>query len=197
MGLREGYDIILTRKLDLLHEAGYTRDLDIKQPADRALMRLFCLGNTFDADSADVFDVAFTARISEDDRRLLIHGLNTDGSMEEPAVQPTYAPAMLTKALKNTASGSQEEQIAVVTAMLRYLARCMDLQPANLERLRKGVTVIERDVKKLIPVLDSEEFRKNPNILDQETIPEDQEANMAPGYGEPRGWREMTTSQRD
>ncbi|KAJ9609882.1 hypothetical protein H2200_006211 [Cladophialophora chaetospira] len=181
MPLREGYDIILRRKLELLHRAGYARNFDIGKREDRALMRLFCLGNTSNAENADVFYTAFTERIPEETREQLTHGLNIDGSIEEPAVQPTYIPAMLTKAIGNTASGSQEGKIKAVTAMLRYLGRCMVVEPSNVEKLPKGVTVIERDVRKIIPVLESEEFKRDPDVLDKESIPDDQVANMAPG----------------
>jgi hypothetical protein len=181
MPLREGYDIILRRKLALLHQAGYSRQFDITRPQDRALMRLFCMGNTSNADNADIFYTAFTERIPDETRTQLTHGLNLDGSVEEPAVQPTYIPAMLTKAMGNTANGSREEKISAVAAMLRFLGRCLVVEPQNLQRLPRGVTVIERDVRKIIPVLESERFKTNPDVLDEESIPEDQVANMAPG----------------
>ena len=180
MPLRKGYDIILIRKLELLRKAGYSREFDIDKPADRALMRLFSLGNTSSADSADIFCTAFTDRIPAKTREQLIHGLNVNGSVEQPAVQPTYIPAMFTKALGNTANGSQEEKINVIAAMLRYLGRCLVVESSSLENLPRGVTVIERDVRKIIPILDSEDFKNNPDILDKESIPEDQVANMAP-----------------
>ncbi|KAK5344386.1 hypothetical protein LTS03_011816 [Exophiala xenobiotica] len=181
-GLREGYDIILTRKLELLHQAGYQRDFDIQNPSDRALMRLFCLGNTSNAQNAEMYCSAFTERIPEATRQNLVHGLNLDGTVEEPAVQTTYIPAMLTKAVGNTGSGKDEGKLMAVTAMLRYLARCLVVDRSRLERLPAGVTVIERDVKKIVPVLESEEFRNNPDVLDKQEIPEDQVANMAQGY---------------
>lgn len=179
MPLREGYDIILRRKLELLHRAGYSRDFDVARKDDRALMRLFCLGNTSNPENADIFYTAFTQRIPIKTREQLVHGLNVDGSIEEPAVQPTYIPAMLTKAMGNTASGSQEEQINAVTATLRYLGRCMVVERSNLDRLPQGVTVIERDVRKIVPVLDSADFKRDPDVLNREGIPEDQVANMA------------------
>ncbi|KIX95401.1 uncharacterized protein Z520_08918 [Fonsecaea multimorphosa CBS 102226] len=179
MSLREGYDIILKRKLKLLHEAGYPRQFDIQDQADRALMRLFCLGNTSNSENADVFYVAFMERLAEEVRETLVHGLNVDGSVEAPAVQPTYLPAMLTKALGNTLNGTQEEKIKAVTAVLRYLTRCMVVEASRLKKLPHRVTVVERDVRKISPVLESEEFKHNPDILDREDIPEDQIANMA------------------
>ncbi|KAK5310993.1 hypothetical protein LTR93_011865 [Exophiala xenobiotica] len=187
-GLREGYDIILTRKLELLHRVGYQRNFDIQNPSDRALMRLFCLGNTSNAQNAEMYFTAFTERIPEATRQSLVHGLNLDGTVEEPAVQTTYTPAMLTKAVGNTGSGKDEGKLEAITAILRYLARCLVVDRSHLERLPVGVTVIERDVKKNVPVLESEEFRNNPDGLDQHQIPEDQVANMTPGLGNSSHW---------
>ncbi|KAK5202966.1 hypothetical protein LTR41_011284 [Exophiala xenobiotica] len=181
-GLREGYDIILTRKLELLDQVGYQRNFDIQIPSDRALMRLFCLGNTSNAQNAEMYCTAFTERIPEATRQSLVHGLNLDGTVEEPADQTTYIPAMLTKAVGNTGSGKDEGKLMAVTAMLRYLARCLVVDRSRLERLPAGVTVIERDVKKIVPVLESEEFRNNPDVLDKQEIPADQVANMVQGY---------------
>nr|KAK5432439.1 hypothetical protein LTR18_011060 [Exophiala xenobiotica] len=169
-GLREGYDIILTRKLDLLHQAGYQRNFDLQNPSDRALMRLFCLGNTSNAQNAEVYFTAFTERVPEAIRQSLVHGLNLDGTVEEPAVQMT-----------STVGGEDEEKLKAIAAMLRYLPRCLVVDRSHLERLPPGVTVIERDVKRIVLVLESEEFRNNPDVVDKHEIPEDQVANMTPG----------------
>ncbi|EXJ77636.1 hypothetical protein A1O3_09864 [Capronia epimyces CBS 606.96] len=182
-GLRAGYDIILMRKLELLHKTGYPRQFDIRVPADRATLRLFCLGNTIHEQNADMYFVAFTQSVSEEIRHTLIHGLNVDGSVDEPAVQPTYMPAMLTKAVGNTSNGTHEEKTQAIVALLRYLARCLVVDRTSLEKLPRGVTVIERDVRKISPVLDSKTFKENPDVLDGEDIPEDQVANLAPEYG--------------
>ncbi|OAP54424.1 hypothetical protein AYL99_11525 [Fonsecaea erecta] len=179
MDVRQGYDIILIRKLELLHQAGYTRQFNVENHTDRALMRLFCLGNTSSPDNADVFYYAFKEGLSEEVREKLVHGLNVDGSIEEPAVQPTYIPAMLTKAVGRTLTGSQEEKIKAVTAVLRYLTRCLELDASSLGKLPRGVTVVERDVRKISPVLESDEFKHDPDILDREDIPGEQVANMA------------------
>lgn len=177
--LKNGYDIILTRKLELLRSVGFAREMDIQNPHDRALMRLFCLGNSANVESGEIFYTAFTDRISDDSRAQLIRGLNVHGSIDEPAVQATYIPAMFTKAMGNTPSGSLEEKINAVAAILRYLGRCMVVDDSAREKLPPGVTVIERDVRKIIPVLDSEEFRRKPEVLDGESIPDGQVANMA------------------
>ncbi|RVX66490.1 hypothetical protein B0A52_09774 [Exophiala mesophila] len=183
MTLRQGYDMILIRKLELLHRAGYKRQFDIHDPTDRALMRLFCIGNTTDTESADVFFVAFRERLSDQTRQKLVGGLNVDGREGCPAVQPTYIPAMLTKAGGNTATGAVEEKVRAITAMLRYLTRCLVVTSEDLVNLPETITVIERDVRKLIPVLDSREFRENPDILDDESIPGNQVANKVSHVG--------------
>jgi hypothetical protein len=179
MSLREGFDIILIRKLQLLHKAGYKRQFVISNLKDRAVMRLFCLGNTTNADSAEVFFKAFTEEVPEQSRQELVTGLNVDGSTSQPAVQPTYIPAMFTKALGNTRTGSQEEKIKAVASVLKYLGRCLIIHPEQRSQLPKDVTVVERDVRNLTPVLESGGFRDNPDILDQEAIPDDQVANRA------------------
>ncbi|KIV78843.1 hypothetical protein PV11_06452 [Exophiala sideris] len=182
MALREGYDIVLIRKLELLRRTGYARQLDIHIPQDRGLMRLLCLGNTTNAQEADLCTTAFTEGISDETRQGLVHGLNLDGTVGEPAVQATYIPAILTQATGNTPSGSVNEKVAAISAVLRYLARCSIVQPESLERLPRGVTVIERDMREIVPVLASTEFSRKPDVLDREDIPADQVANMAPGY---------------
>ncbi|KIW13017.1 hypothetical protein PV08_08204 [Exophiala spinifera] len=177
---RDAYDIVLIRKAELLHRLGYQRVFDVKDNRDRAVMRLFCLANTSNVRDAEMYFESFTERISEDTRQMLISGLNVDGTIESPAVQATYIPAMLTRAASRTLNGTEEEKIKVIGAMLRYLARCLKVDKSSLSQMPKGVTVIERDVRKIIPVLDSEEFKKNPDILDREEIPSAQVANIAP-----------------
>ena len=55
------------------------------------------------------------------------------------------------------------------------------VETSALDRLPRGVTVLKRDVRKIVPVLDSEDFKRDPAILDKESIPDDQVANIAPG----------------
>lgn len=172
--LRQGFDLILTRKLELLHRAGYETDLNIRIPTDRALLRLFCLGNTNSAESADTFYQAFMHAIPAADRDSLVHGLNVDGSEAEPAIQPTYAPAMLAKALANTPHGGPAEQVRALAAMLRYLAKVF-------RRARtittEGVTVVEREVRLVDPAVGGALFRETPEVVILEPVPEDQVAN--------------------
>ncbi|KPI44513.1 uncharacterized protein AB675_8673 [Cyphellophora attinorum] len=173
--LREGFDLILQRKLDLLKAAGYTlaNALTLRNPQHRALARLFCLGNTNSASTAEIFRIAFLERMPEPDRIDLIHGLNVDGSEEEPAIQPTYAPAMLAKALGNTVSGTTEEKVRALVAMLRYLAKVF----RRTRTITEGVTVVEREVRIVDGVVGGEEFRVRPEVVVGCAVPGDQVAN--------------------
>jgi hypothetical protein len=180
--LRQGFDLILTRKLALLSSTGYAfaTTLDIAtSPQDRALARLFCLGNTNSPATAEIFRAAFLDSSSpnllpEADRDTLIHGLNVDGSPAEPAIQPTYTPAMLAKALANTPSGSPEEKVRALVAMLRYLAKVFRRKNTLTNQ---GVTVVEREVRCVDAVVGGEEFRREPEVLVREAVPEDRVAN--------------------
>ncbi|KAK5202434.1 hypothetical protein LTR41_011819 [Exophiala xenobiotica] len=129
-----------------------------------------------------MYFTAFTERIPEATRQSLVHGLNLNGTVEEPAIQTTYIPAMLNKAVGNTVSGQDEEELEAVTAMLCYLARCLVVHRSGLEQFPPGSTVIETGVKEIVPVLKSAEFRNEPNVLKKEECPRDQVADMAPGY---------------
>jgi hypothetical protein len=180
-GLRQGFDLILTRKLALLRKAGYEPypPLDIGEPADRALLRLFCLGNTNSVESAAIFHAAFLGGdggehpLPDSDRQELIYGLNVDGSAEEPAIQPTYAPAMLAKALGNTPGGEFEEKVRACRAMLRYLAKVF----RRKRTITEGVTVVEREVRIVDEVVGGKGFRFEPEVVVGERVPEDQVAN--------------------
>ena len=173
--LREGFDVILERKLALLRDVGYKPHppISITKPQDRALLRLFCLGNTNSVETAEVFRIAFLERLPETDRADLVHGLNVDGSEQEPAIQPTYTPAMLAKAIGNTPNGTREEKIRALLAMLRYLAKVFK----RARTITQGVTVVEREVRIVDAVVGGEVFRHRPEVVVEQRVPEDQVAN--------------------
>lgn len=162
LSLREAYDIIPARKLELLKEAGWDGKLDLGKKRHRALARLFCLGNTNSREGAEMYFKAFDKKISYKDRAMLIEGLNVDGSVDVPAVQTTYAPAMLSKATSNTKQGTREEKVNAIAALLEYLSRCLEISPVERERFRvQRVMVIERDVRVVDEIVGSETFRED------------------------------------
>ncbi|ETN45320.1 uncharacterized protein HMPREF1541_09151 [Cyphellophora europaea CBS 101466] len=171
--LRQGFDLILTRKLELLQKAGFDHSFDINKPTDRAMLRIFCLGNTNSPENAEIFYRAFFDSIPDIEREDLVHGLNVDGSEAEPAIQPTYTPAMLAKAMANTKKGTPEEKVRAIAAMLRYLVRVFK----RARTITQGVTVVEREVRLVDAVVSSAEFKERPEIVTQQPVPEDQVAN--------------------
>ncbi|KAK5100021.1 hypothetical protein LTS08_005736 [Lithohypha guttulata] len=188
LGLREGYDIILIRRVELLERAGWKRaeSLNIRDKDNRALMRLLCIGSAANIETADLYHNTFTGMsLPKSAYKGLVQGLNVDGSLEQPAVQPTYLPAMCAIAIGNTAHGTTQEKMKALSAVLIYLARVLVVEKtsSSFRRLPKGVTVIERDLRKAVkPILESDAFKHNPDILDEAPVPSDEIAKMAEGY---------------
>jgi hypothetical protein len=156
--LRHGYDLILTRRAECLLGQG-VRGLDVKcDPRDRALVRLFCMGNVTTKDKALLYEAAWDA-LDEGTRGKLEKALNFDGAKGEPAVQPTYMPALL---------GRVHGMDALVCAF-RFL--CQVMSATDIEN--PEVVVIERSVYKVLKeVVESEEFQSDPTILEGVDVPE-------------------------
>jgi hypothetical protein len=179
LGLREGYDIILIRRLELLKHNGFKKSLDVTIPEERALIRLFCIGGAASCENAQLYYEAFYG-ICHSTRAALVDGLNIDGSVGKPAVLPTYIPAMLGLALSNTIEGSKEERLLALGSMLRYLTRVLTVREMDLDKVPEKVVVIERDVRSMIEdVVGGEDFRRNPGVLDTISIPDNVIAMLA------------------
>jgi len=148
-------------------------------------MRLLCIGGAANIETADLYHRTFTGGLPKLVYQRIVEGLNVDGSLEQPAVQPTYLPAMCGIALSNTANNTTEERTKALTALLKYLARVLvvDKTSSEFRRLPKGVTVIERDLRKEIEsVLESAAFKHNPDVLDDAPVPSDEVAKMTESY---------------
>ncbi|KAL2844582.1 hypothetical protein BJY01DRAFT_248092 [Aspergillus pseudoustus] len=107
---RGAYDENLRRRLNALVQEGRwegREDLDIAIPEHRALMRLLCICNANTAKSAELVEETFHHYISSDTRRILVRGLNLDGSVDNPAVQATYIPAVCSTAITAAKSHPQ------------------------------------------------------------------------------------------
>ena len=122
--LREGYNKVLTNRGDMLVKRGFRR-LSVHKPDERALLRLLTMGRTADRDQADLFSNAFHA-LSENDRNLLIQGLNVGGFEDETAVLPYYMPAIISEGLENIHDLPQEGKERAVAALMRYLGRVLE-----------------------------------------------------------------------
>lgn len=139
-GLRDGYDLILIRHAQLLQGEGF-RELNARDPEDRALMRLLCMAGVADVEAAKLFDETW-ATLENVTKNSLVRSLNIDGSVAEPAVQPTYMPALLTQAADVGGPTPRQAKQAYLRSALRYLVRGMTtgVKPDG------HTTVIERNV---------------------------------------------------
>lgn len=185
LGLRDGYDANLKRKVELLVDVGWTkgRDLNVCEPEDRALMRLLCICRASNAEEAGFVQKTFSDAISADNRNLLVQGLNVDGSLQRLAVLPTYIPAVCSVVIRNHDAYSNVEKQEALAAVFRYLARTLLVTDEQIQRLPQGVTVIERDLREtILHLVESRRFWENPNILDDVGVPDDGIAKMAEGH---------------
>lgn len=171
MSLRDGYDIVLVQRTALLRCAGF-RSLDVKRPEDRALMRLLCMAGAANLETASLYDDVFSS-LDALTKNSIIHMLNLDGTAAEPAVQPTYMPAMLSTGIKTAKSIAQKKK--ALQSMLRYLARVLTVEAMPSE----PISVIERSVRETLKdVLEGEEFKADPTILENVAVPKDEVAKM-------------------
>ncbi|KAJ6102901.1 hypothetical protein N7486_005328 [Penicillium sp. IBT 16267x] len=155
--LREGYDMILSRKAHFLHEKGFPL-LHVDDSHHRALMRLLCMGNVTTREKADMFKDTWDS-LQASVRDELVYTLNLDGVSGEPAVQPTYMPAFL----------SRIEDKIPLTCSWRYLARIMILEKST----DPSVLVIERSVLSVMKqYVETGNFDKDPTILESIDVPE-------------------------
>ncbi|KAF4463816.1 hypothetical protein FALBO_9358, partial [Fusarium albosuccineum] len=173
-GLRQGYDLILTRRSEMLSDKGF-RVLDIQSLGDRVLMRLLCMGGVTDVETAELYHAVWMA-LDDTTKHSLVYSMNVDGSTAEPAVQPTYMPAMLAQGLAEVSPLSWTDKSRRLQSMLKYLARVMTLTDEPNGR----VIVVERSVLWVVKdVIQSHAFQENPAILEQTDVPKSAVAKSA------------------
>ncbi|KAG8670779.1 hypothetical protein FPOAC2_04078 [Fusarium poae] len=164
--LRDAYDVILTRRGESLHKEGF-KSLNVQHPEDRALLRLLCMGGVADLEMAELYLSVWEA-LDDGAHASLVRTLNIDGSFVEPAVQPTYMPAMLAQGIGKTGSASRHDKEQRLYHMLRYLSRVMVLE----EEQHSHAEVIERSVLWVVKdVVQSRAFQKDPAILERTEVP--------------------------
>ncbi|OTA97868.1 hypothetical protein M434DRAFT_391483 [Hypoxylon sp. CO27-5] len=173
LSLRSGYDLVLTRRLDLLRGKGF-RSLDLQNDDNRALARLLCMSSVADLMTAGLYSRVWTS-LEDDVRQSLRRSLNIDGSVAEPAVQVTYIPALITQAVDANGPGTLEAKERALRSVLHYLCRVMSAP----DKPDGPVSVIERNVLSTLKnVVQSPQFREDPTILEKAPIPESLAAMM-------------------
>ncbi|KAF7177484.1 hypothetical protein CNMCM7691_005737 [Aspergillus felis] len=158
LDVRSGYDLVLARRADRLHGTGF-RLLHVEEDReDRALMRVLCMGGVTSLDTAQRYEAAWRT-LSNATREALVNDLNVVGSQDEPAVQPTYMPALL---------GSVHDDQRALTCALEYLARVMG---ATKDLTDSTPVVVERSVLGVLKrYFDNGDF--DPTILERVDVPD-------------------------
>ncbi|KAK4948178.1 hypothetical protein LTR10_013233 [Elasticomyces elasticus] len=174
--LRQGYDKILTKRGNMLWGKGFRR-LSVSDQKERALLRILAMGRTADKEQAELFCEAFDA-LDNASKDQLIQGLNIDGKVNETAVLPYYMPAIISTTLQNTKDSDKDSKQRALTSLMRYLARVLGSPGAGMVEFEDrqyntevpGI-VIERNMSKAQDMINSPEFKDDPNILNSLEIP--------------------------
>ncbi|CAG8961972.1 hypothetical protein HYFRA_00013752 [Hymenoscyphus fraxineus] len=157
------YNFILKHRAELVHGVGF-RKLDVRDVHDRALTRLLCMGGVVDLTTANLYSKAWLA-IDKNIREDLVEKLNLDGKHGRPAVQATYFPALLSKALDSARPRTDEGRVETLQSCLRYLRRVLQIDELIED---DAVLVVERDLLRVVNDVDY----TVPNILDSADVPE-------------------------
>lgn len=165
MSPKQGYNCVLLARVEMLREAGFQRRLSIHDPADRALTRLLTMGRVVDAERADCFALAFD-NLTPETQTSLVNALNVDDSSGQVSILFSYAPAIISQALKNT---KDNEQVLVLSALMRFLVRIYTHEKAHPGR--RDCNVRDVCLSFAQETIKSDGFRKNPRILDYLPIP--------------------------
>lgn len=178
---RQGYDKVLTKRGNMLSIKGFRR-LSVSDREERALLRLLTMGRTVDIEQAELFSKAFHA-LDQRNKDQLVTGLNVDGNVNETAVLPYYMPAIISTTLENTKDSDEDSKQRALTSLMRYLAKVLGSPGNDLAGLLPEDTVysgevpgiiIERNMSKAQDVINSAEFKDNPDLLDGLAIPDGQ-----------------------
>lgn len=157
LDLRGGYNLVLIRRAVTLHSKGFRLMQVEASRNDRALMRLLCMGNVTTLETAQLFEATWNS-LDDPTREALVNSLNVDGQRGEPAVQPTYMPAFLSRVKDGRA----------LTFAFRYLCRLMSATDVE----DPSAVVIERSLLGVLKQhVESGEFDQDPTILENISVP--------------------------
>ena len=166
--LRQAYDQILVQRATVLRRAGFSPNLDVAIPAQRALLRILCMGRATNSKQATLIHKAFSA-LSPSIRDELVNGLSVDGVDDGTAVIPYYAPSFFALALRATVDKGDEAKIEALSAVLRFLSRIF--KGTKPERGKKG-RVVECSLNFASKTMSGAEFKGDPSVLDCLEIPD-------------------------
>lgn len=167
----EAYVDVLLDRVKMLH--GQSKDIlpdfDVQQHEDFALARLLCLARASNERIATLICEIFYY-LPDTVRGKLATGLCLHGTVNKPAVLPTYLPSILAQILQPSREDIAEPAL---DAIFCYLADVLSLTGEDLESLPSNVVIVERDMKDILGnCLKNPGFGLNPSkVLGEAPLP--------------------------
>lgn len=162
---KQAYDCLLLSRKGMLEEAGFRKELSINDPADRALLRLLTMGRVVETERAIYFVEAFED-LAPETRQSVVDALDVDGIDGQASIVFTYAPALISEALKNTEG---THQALVLGALMRLFARIHENEKAYRHRQQSNIREVNLSFAQ--EAVQSDAFRKDPRFLDGLSLP--------------------------
>lgn len=166
--LRQGYDEVLVTRASDLQARGFLK-LSVDKPRERTLLRLLSMGRTASREQADRFLKAFN-ELPPQDRKGLVDGLNVNGYNDGKAILPYYMPALFQTMLKTMQDEPAWRQTAALGSLMRFLSRALS---GTHPRPGQKSQIVECNLLFAKETITSNDFRRDPKVLDRLTIPND------------------------
>jgi len=167
------YNTVLDARALLLKRAGFQRSLSTTNSSDRALLRLMCMGRVTDRETAECFEDAFND-LDKMTEQTLSARLNANGlSDADRAVLPYYAPALFARILSYKTPRGADWTRKALLYLMGFLNRAC-IASDNATELCKDY-IITRDLSFILGTLTSDQFKENPAVLDNASLPREQE----------------------
>ena len=170
---RQAYDFVLEQRGHLLVSKGF-KPLDIKDPRERALLRLMSTCRVADKTKAELVVEAFDT-LRNRTRQRLIDGLNVDGINDGEGILLYYIPALFAFAFNSMKDHSKSKKIEALTAVMRLMVRVYANTKPN-----PGTPghVTERNLAFVLDQFstpaDVARFTNDPSVLDSLPLPWEQ-----------------------
>ena len=164
--LRQGYDQVLQQRGKLLDSKG-VKSLHANVPAERALLRLMCLGRVDNRSNAELMISAFDG-MRPTTRQHLIDGMSVDGIDDGEAIVLYYMPGLFAETFKITRESASTRKIEALRSLMRFMARVY-----NGSRPQPGMpgSIVVRNVGFVAKTIATEAFNSDPSILDKVELP--------------------------
>ena len=163
---RQGYDLILVARADLLQERGF-KHLTVDSQDQRALLRLLTMGRVTDKRRAELFQQAFDS-LAPSKKERLIDGLDVNGYQDGKAILPYYAPALFALTLKATAGSDDATIIAGLKGLMSLLERVYE---GTKSRPGQVGEVVERNLEFAAGTIRNLAMKTDPNVFETLALP--------------------------